>query len=51
VTYEIFQYLKLCHNKMRCPLGGGDNEKNRKNYLLSVSGVLLRGVQRGTVRV
>jgi len=33
---------------MRGPLGGGDNKKNRNNYLPSVSGVLLRGVQRGT---
>jgi len=33
---------------MKCPLGGGDNKKNGKNYLPSVSGVLLRGVQRGT---
>jgi len=48
VTYENFQYLKLSHNEMRCPLGGGDNQKNRKKNLLSVSGVLLRGVQRGT---
>jgi len=49
VTYKKFQYLKLSHNEMRCPLGGGgDNEKNRKNYLPSVSGFLLRGVQRGT---
>jgi len=32
---------------MRCPLCGGDDEK-KKNYLPSVSGVLLRGVQRDT---
>jgi len=48
VTYENFQFLKLCHNEMRCPLGSGDNEKNRKICFPSVSGVLLRGVQRGT---
>jgi len=45
VTYTIFQYLKLGHNEMRCLLGGGDNKKIIKNYLLLVSGVLLRGVQ------
>jgi len=48
MTYKCFQYFKLCHNEMSCPLGGGDNQKNRINYFLSVSGVLLRGVQRGT---
>jgi len=33
---------------MTCPLGGGDYKKNIYNYLPSVSGVLLRGVQRRT---
>jgi len=34
VTYEIFQFVKLCHNELRCPLGNGDNEKKRKNIAL-----------------
>jgi len=31
---------------MWCPLGGGDKDKNRTNNLPSISGVLLRSVQR-----
>jgi len=30
VTYKKIQFLKLCHNEMRCPLGGGDNEEKYK---------------------
>jgi len=62
VTYKLFQFLKLCDNEMRCPLGGGgDNEmrcplggggdkekKQKKLFALGEWGELLRGVQRGT---
>jgi len=27
VKYENVPFLKLCHNEIWCPLGGGDNEK------------------------
>jgi len=37
VTYENFQYIKLGHNEMRCRLRGGDNQKNIKKYLPSVT--------------
>jgi len=29
----MFQYLKLSHNEMRCPLGDGDNQKKLEKII------------------